>query len=138
MPNHRIHLRGPWEIIPPTVAVHGLHPEGSRQPLPQDWQALFGDAAGTATFERNFHAPTNLEPHEEVWLLLTEVAGAGQISLNGQVIGEFQAAAGASSRFDITTFLKPNNRLRIDLTFDPASQPGPGGLYGPVALDIES
>jgi beta-galactosidase/beta-glucuronidase len=104
--------------------------------MPADWQSLFGTHSGTATFLRKFHKPTNLEPHEQVRLVFEAINGQGTITLNGSPIGK---ASGTNDRLkiDVTTSLKQYNELTIELTFDPASSPSsPGGLTGPVSLEI--
>lgn len=140
MNSHRIHLKGPWQY-------HWLAPEDSASvfpvpagtvTMPCDWQSLFGDVAGTVQFRRRFHRPTNLESHETVMIVLTEVRGEGAISLNGKVLGQVEGTGGAAE-FDITASMIPFNQLVIDLRFDPSlAQGNRGGLYGPVALDIRS
>jgi hypothetical protein len=136
MPSHRMHLKGPWDIL----AIPGSEqsPESRSVTLPQSWRTLFGPAAGTARFRRAFHCPTNLDPHETVWIVLTEVGGAGQVWLNDQPCGTFDAATTSPPRFEITSHLKPRNHLTVEVTFDPGSTTAVGGLYGAVALEIVS
>ncbi len=136
MPSHRMHLKGPWEVF----AI-----PGSDQPceirtvtMPQSWRTLFGSVAGTARFRRAFHRPTNLDPHETVWIVLTEVGGTGRVWLNDQPCGTFDALSASPPRFEITHHLKPRNHLIVEVTFDPGSTTAEGGLYGAVALEIVS
>ena len=104
--------------------------------MPQEWRVLFGEIPGTAQFRRKFHRPTNLEPHERVILVFTEVRGTGSVQLNEWPVGEF-TGNGKSVEFEITSLMKPFNELSVEVTFDPATQPSlSGGLYGAVALEI--
>ena len=106
--------------------------------MPCDWQALFGAAAGCATFSRRFHRPTNLESHEQVVIVLTGVGGEGTMSLNGTVLSEFTSAAG-SVEADVTHRLLAFNVLEVCVRFSPApDSQSPGGLFAPVVLEIRA
>jgi len=131
MTTHRINLRGPWDY------QFDGNLSGT-EAMPREWRALFGDRAGTATFRRKFHRPTNLDPHERVLIVFTEVGGSGRVSINGKQVDEF-SAEGELVEIEITAFLKPFNELAVELKFDPhfdAHQRG--GLYGVTALEIRS
>lgn len=140
MATHQIRLIGPWEFEwesdgggpgVPTEAASGSIK------MPCEWRGLFGDVAGTAVFSRNFHRPTNLDPHERVVIVFTGIGGVGRVNLNEETLVQF----GESPRpveVDVTDFLKPFNVLEIDLRFDPDSDPTPGGLFAPVVLEIRS
>ena len=137
---HRIHLKGPWDFVwhASDTASGEMRSRTGTVAMPQDWVSLFGAEPGTARFQRKFHRPTNLEPHERVLLILTEVRGAGSVQLNDQPVGEFRGC-GAAIEFELTAILNPFNVLSIEMTFHPANEPSlPGGLYGPVALEIRS
>lgn len=134
---HRIRLIGPWDYVwlgatdpttdaPPTVT-------GTIK-MPCDWQSIFGPRAGRATFSRRFHRPTNLEPHERVFIVLTGVGGAGQFSLNGLAMGEFDGKT-KSAEVEVTDRLVSFNQLEVTLDFDPGDTLL-GGLYDAVALEI--
>jgi beta-galactosidase/beta-glucuronidase len=131
MPTHRMHLKGPWN----TRWLNRDEP--ARQVvMPSDWQSLFGDEAGTVEFRRKFNQPTNLEPHEHVWVVFDGILGAAQARLNGQRLGRI-ADNVTTAEFEITPHLRLHNELVVELTFDPQSAGGvPGGLWGPVALEI--
>ncbi len=129
-----MHLRGPWQVVAPGATGDNLRTEN----LPQEWRQLFGSVAGTATFERAFHCPTNLGPEETVWIVLTNVGGSGRVALNGEPLGEFDTGLTAPPRFDVTRNLLPRNRLRIEIEFAPEQETGPGGLHGLVAIEITS
>lgn len=129
MAGHRITLRGPWNVTHPLPGV------AEQRTLPQSWQELFGPSRGIARFERVFHRPTNLDSDEAVWLVLTEVRGAGQVTVNGHQLGEWTTATD-SPRFDLTPHLQPTNRLQIDLEIAVTPDSPPAGLHHPVVLEI--
>jgi hypothetical protein len=131
-----MHLKGPWELL--VVPGFQPSPEMRTVTMPQSWQTLFGPVAGTARFRRAFHRPTNLAPHETVWIVLTEVGGMGRVWLNDQPCGTFAPLTASPPRFEITSHLKPRNHLTVEVTFDPGSTTAEGGLYGAVALEIVS
>ncbi|MDX1970205.1 MAG: hypothetical protein SFV23_23730 [Planctomycetaceae bacterium] len=134
MPTHRMHLRGPWQVVAPGSSGDNW----TTKNLPQEWRGLFGATAGTATFLRAFHCPTNLDPEETVAIVLTEVGGSGRAYLNEELLGEFPAGLAHPPQFDVTQKLLRRNHLRIEVEFDPDAQPGLGGLYGLVAIEIAS
>ncbi len=104
--------------------------------MPQEWRALFGEASGTAEFRRGFHRPTNLDPHERVVIIFTEVRGTGHVQLNESPLGPF-VASGAPVELEITTLLKPFNLLIVEISFDPTISLGlPGGIFGVAAIEI--
>jgi beta-galactosidase/beta-glucuronidase len=131
MATHRIHLKGPWELESPDPTSTG------RVTMPADWQSLFGTAAGRAVFRRRFHSPTNLEPDDRVWLVFDGVGGQGTVRINGEDVGRLQSSD-QPQRFDIFATLQPFNEATVELEFDPATAATPGGLFAPVALEIES
>jgi beta-galactosidase/beta-glucuronidase len=88
-------------------------------------------------FRRRFHCPTNLEPDDRVWLVFDGVGGEGTISVNGEVVGRLQSS-GEPQRLDVATRLQPFNEATVELEFDPAGEQNPGGLFAPVAIEIES
>lgn len=140
MASHRIHLRGPWDYDWTQIAIEHCEPvtKSGTATMPQDWNTLFGKAAGTAQFRRKFHRPTNLEPHEQVMILFTEVRGAGSVQLNGRPVGQF-TATGGPIEFDISTLMNSFNELTVDITFDPnTDQDAAGGLFGVAALEIRT
>lgn len=137
MPSHRINLRGPWDYRWLSGQQEPISVQGTVS-MPCEWRRIFGDASGLAEFGRKFHKPTNLEPHEIVTIVLTEVSGCGHARLNGVKLGEFTSTA-ESVQFEITDHLKPFNELKIEVYFDPsANRELSGGLYGIVAIHIAS
>lgn len=140
MRSHRIHLKGLWEYVisPPAGSTIAGGSEAGTVRMPQAWREIFGDVCGTAQFRRKFHRPTNLESHEHVVLVFTEIRGSGQVLLNGQHVGQFNAA-GDAVEIEITSLLKPFNEIAVEISFDPQFEPGaPGGLSGAVALEIRT
>lgn len=131
MATHRINLRGPWDY-------QFLGNQSGTEAMPREWRLLFGDRAGTATFRRKFHRPTNLDPHEQVLIVFTEVGGSGRVWINDQPVGDF-TAHGELVEFEITKLLKPFNELSVEIAFDPGvDEQQQGGLFGVTALEIRS
>jgi hypothetical protein len=121
-------------------------PVGGKTPLvtegttamPCDWHSLFGPVAGTATFSRRFHRPSNLEPHERVWLICTGVRGSGSVSLNDELLTEF-SSDGEAVECEVTSRLQPFNIVSMRLSVGSIEEPQrPGGLFEPVVLEIRS
>jgi beta-galactosidase/beta-glucuronidase len=154
---HVIRLRGPWELAPLSndkasndeASDESLAPaaaEACRVEVPGDWCAALGaDFVGTARYTRRFNCPTNLDPHERVWLALDAVDHQARVTLNGQPLGSLTGSL-ATARFDITAALAPHNTLSVDVSlpsalFADATVRGPraghpGGLIGEVRLEI--
>ncbi len=134
MPVHRMFLKGPWE-------VRRLDREepSRRVTLPASWQTIFpGSNCGRAEFRRKFNQPTNLEAHEHVWIVFQGVRGAAWVDFNGQRLGGIDIGE-ETAEFEITPHLWRHNELVVQLTFWVGSPPDqPGGLWGPVALEIRS
>ena len=131
MPTHRIYLKGPWD-----VSRLDRDEPAVRVVMPASWQTLFGDESGRAEFRRKFNLPTNLEAHEQVWIVFDGLRGEIAVSLNGQRLGQI-ADSEETAEFEITRHLVLHNELIVDVNFggaDPGSRPG--GLWGTVALEI--
>lgn len=134
---HRIRLRGPW-------MYHWLdaegRPAGADAALrhPEDWPQRAGLLAGRMELTRNFHAPSNLDPHEAVFVVLTGVQGSGEVRLNGQPLGSFGRQESACE-FACPLPLPFFNVLTIDVSFPAATDVSPQiGLYGVVELQIRT
>ncbi len=139
MPTHRIRLLGPWEyeFCDVTGTTRSSERSGTMT-MPADWYSLFGDSAGTVTLRRKFHCPTNLEPHERVFVVMAGLDGKGTAWLNENSLGAF-TSSGGGTEFDVTSHLKPFNTLAIHLSFSPVGgQEMKRGLIQPVALEIRS
>lgn len=134
MPIHRIHLKGPWEYrwLSPADAVPN---DVGRATMPVDWQSLFGETHGRARFTRTFHRPSNLDDDETVWLVFDGVGGNGTASVNDVEVGRLTSSTEAQ-RFDVTAQLEFFSRLAVELEHHSTGEAG--GLYAPVALEIES
>src|SRR5262245_23713420 len=143
---YRILLRGPWECEPMaraerdpastmTWSENGLPAAGTVR-LPASWQDLFGEFRGRVRFRRRFHTPSNIEPGDRLWIVFDATGGTGLVALNGHSLGQLDPAAGTTS-FDVTGLLQINNELAVELEFtEHSAQAPPGGLFGPVALEI--
>jgi beta-mannosidase len=103
---HAIRLRGPWEC----------------EPL----------GAGRARSTRRFNCPTNLEPHERVWLVFDGFDSDAEVTLNGQPLGRF-AAGDCPREFEITSLLEPHNVVSVEAS---RRADGAGSLAGEVRLEI--
>jgi uncharacterized protein with NRDE domain len=143
---YRIFLRGPWECEPLARAERDAAgaiswsttdlPAPSTVRLPASWQDLFGSFRGRARFRRRFHPPSNITSGERLYIVFDGLVGVATVSLNGRLLGNV-APPERSSNFDMTNLLEVNNELEVDLVFiDFAVDASPGGLFGPVALEI--
>jgi hypothetical protein len=134
---HRIRLIGPWEFAWRTSTGDGAESDGVAESgtikMPCDWQSVFGSRGGTVAFSRRFHRPTNLEPHEQVLIVLTGVGGSGIIRLNGDFLLEFRAVD--SAEVDVTNKLEAFNLLEVEVEHQPI-EGTLGGLHAPVVLEI--
>jgi hypothetical protein len=132
-------------------SADGLPPPG-RVHLPADWGATLGqEFRGRVRYVRRFGLPTNLEPHEQVWLVIDGVDCFGTLSLNGQPLGELVGYQ-QPKEFDVRRLLADRNLLTLDIELPryegnaaiPAEieRPGrehlPGGPIGEVRLEIRS
>lgn len=135
--SHTIRLRGPWELTPlvsetpQREQIPGGEPLGFAvrpvtQHLPAAWEAVCPGFRGTVRYARRFGKPTNLEAHERVWLVVTDVAGSAAIFLNGEKL--------PAPLFDVTDRLRERNLLQIDVTQNDLEQLA--GLVGEVRLEI--
>ncbi|WP_437227197.1 hypothetical protein SH661x_000224 [Planctomicrobium sp. SH661] len=131
---HRIRLQGPWQVVPPE-ANPADEPLDVR--IPATWRELFGEVAGTASFQRTFNTPTNLSESDRI--LIRIPAGAGEVqccSLNSVALTSVDASPDV---FDVTEHLSDFNLLEIRIQFDPGtSDADAGGLHQPVVLEIHS
>jgi hypothetical protein len=114
--------------------------------MPADWgEALGGDFLGRVRYTRTFNRPTNLEPHEWVWLCVEPPRSCGLVHLNGQQLGRVSQGE-AAKRFEITQLLHDFNRLAIEVRYPKLDEKGclmnggniaaSGGLVGEVWLEI--
>lgn len=166
---HIIRLRGPWEYLPLArtwtdadavrrESTADLPPPG-RVHLPADWEATLGaDFRGRVRYTRRFGLPTNLEPHERVWLVIEGVDYFGSLALNGTSLGEIVGYQ-SLCEFDVTRLLAERNSLSLDVELpqvdeapdsagqalaehQPIHRPGrerlPGGPIGEIRLEIRA
>jgi hypothetical protein len=127
---HRIRLRGPWNYAWIDAAGHIGAAETRKHP--DDWATFIGDRSGRVRLTRTFHAPTNLDETEQVFVVLTGVHGAGTVLLNGQSLGDIPPHQNACE-FAVPLPLPFSNELTIDVSFAAAA---PTGLYDVVTLEI--
>ena len=143
--NHVIRLRGPWEIEPLARFVEAGSgeqrevtsdlPAGGKMQVPSDWAELLGaDFLGRARYTRRFNCPTNLDPHECVWLVFDGVNEEARVTLNGQPLGRF-TDRDCPHELEITRLLVPHNLLVVEVCLRTASDDC-GGLVGEVRLAI--
>jgi hypothetical protein len=111
-----------------------------------DWsEALGPDFLGVVRHSRNFNRPTNLEPHERVWLVVEPPRSCGVVWMNGTELGHVRSGA-PPGRFDITPFLMDHNAVVIEVAhpeldeerhaLESGSVLITGGLVGEVRLEI--
>ena len=148
MPVHRIHLKGPWgdEWIGGSVVCAGSGQGNQDVPLeatgkihlPATWRSAFGAVSGTVRLRRRFGCPTNLDETEQVFLVFNGVGGSARFAVNDVDLGAVENPE-QPARFEVTQLLQPNNILIVEIQFD-ATESGenPGGLWGPVAIEIRS
>lgn len=156
MPTHRMHLKGPWEYevlgvatalesaaeshaAPNVPATRSDVPLTGTVRMPSAWQDVFGTFRGSIRFQRRFHAPTNLDEHEKVFVVFDGIGGTACVAMNDTLLGEIPRET-STAEFDITRLLEKSNRLRVEIRYNGATdQNSPqGGLWGPVALEIRS
>lgn len=122
---HVIRLRGPWELL---STVDGAD-ASQRVQIPCDPAELLGEEyRGEARLVRPFNAPTNLDAHERVYVVLERLPASAELMFNGAPL---PCPAGAEpTRIDISELLALHNRLEVLLTL-------PGGRLGEVRLEID-
>ena len=127
---HRIRLRGPWECVPLEVRGGGILPAARRVTMP----GRFGDHglasfAGRMRFERRFGYPGTIDDDERVWITCAGFDGTAEVQVNEQALAKDHVGPFA---FDVTSLLRPHNRLGITIDADNER----AGLWGEVALEI--
>ena len=101
---HRIRLRGPWEYDA------GGPPRRVTMPCRR---TDLGTDAGRVRCRRSFGLPRQLDPHERVWLVVEQGAGAVQeLVLNEQPLNPGDGAW-SSRAFEVTGLLARRNVLQI-------------------------
>ena len=154
---HTIRLRGPWVVeglaryVPRNGGGYEQHPGSGLPPgrarMPADWRETLGrDFLGVVRYTRNFNRPTNLDPHERVWLVVEPPRSRGLVRVNGRELG-FVRYGTPAERFDITAMLEDHNAVVIDVEHPELDDEGSaiedgsflvtGGLVGDVYMEIE-
>jgi hypothetical protein len=131
---HRIRLRGPWKFA--WVDDNGRVGSVEVRKHPDDWEDFTDAKAGRIRLSRTFHAPTNVEDTEQIFVVLTGVRGEGDVSLNGQSLGHFTPSQ-RTCEFPLPGPLPFSNELTITVSFDAATPTEPQvGVYDVVELEI--
>src|SRR5262249_44131812 len=129
-----IRLRGPWDVEPLQRQGGGAVPAKLRMTLPCRWaEGGLADFAGKVRHTRQFGIPTNLEPHERLWLTFAGVSDSVTVWLNGKLLGEHRGDD-AAFEFEVTGLLAARNTLVVEVECANLN----GGLWGEVALEIRS
>lgn len=133
---HRMHLKGPWQyrLLNSASAANVPAAEG-RIKMPASWQDCFADYRGGVRYERHFNCPTNLDPHERVYVIFEEIGGDATVQLNDTQLGTAGGGPAGPFEFEIKSLLQPRNLLTVDVVFQGGNEQ-PGGLWAPVALEI--
>ncbi|HEX7447054.1 MAG TPA: hypothetical protein VF306_05890 [Pirellulales bacterium] len=123
---HVIRLRGPWQYTPLAACGDRRLPPPGRIELPADWGATLGDDfRGRVRYERSFNSPTNLDPHERVWLVIDGADPRADVYLNRQSLGTVEGYA-LSAEWDISERIGPRNTLSLEIEqLDGGSQKQP-------------
>ena len=145
---HAMRLAGPWEYEVLRVDSGAPLLPAGRVKLPADWGETLGqDFRGLVRYVRRFNRPTNLDPHERVWLVIERVDARGRALLNNEPLGEIPSCE-RSVEFDLTSRLQLHNALVVEVECPAETaahglpRPGrehlPGGITGDVRLEIRS
>lgn len=104
---HTIRLQRAWQRLEWDADETLLSNRGVILPddQPLDERSIF------VTYERRFNRPSNLEPHEQVWLRTELLMHCHRVAINEQ---RLPLAAGAAE-VELTTQLLPHNYLQIFL-----------------------
>ncbi len=113
----------------------------SRQAIPSDWGNWLGAAfRGRVEYRRRFGLPTQLEPDQEVWLVLEAIDFEASCSLNEIELGTMRLGDDPF-RVEIGKQLQLSNHLKIVIDLPWEVDRGErnsmaGGLIGSVRLEI--
>lgn len=156
--SHVIRLRGPWdyEVLARTLvtadgtrrALRENLPAPGRVHLPADWGATLGsDFRGLVRYTRRFGLPTNLQPNDQVSLVVEGVDHFGSAQLNNTPLGELLGFS-CPTVFEVRLLLAPRNVLVLEVelpAYESAAAPQrpgrealPGGPIGEVRLEIRA
>src|SRR5262245_54395454 len=99
-------MQSPWPARRSTRRSVYPHPIRLRCP----WEQTSLDSR-RVRHRRMFQKPTNLDPHEHVWLVCKGFTAAGEVLLNAAPLGRIDGAG----EFEITSSLLPRNELLLDM-----------------------
>jgi hypothetical protein len=137
---HPMRLRGPWNwatLAPAETKTGTVN-------VPADWgEILNHEFAGPVRFSRHFQAPSQLEPHERLFVVVQGIDAAGTVRVNETELGQITGGYPASAAFDITPLLAPRNRLEIDVTVPPGTprygrEGKAGGIVREIRLEVRT
>lgn len=83
---------------------------------------------------RHFNPPTELDPREEIWLVVDNAPRKGSVALNGRVLGSLDREP-ARSEFEITKQLATRNEITIQMPSE-STEPELTSPFGDVSLEI--
>ncbi|MGH7193845.1 MAG: hypothetical protein ACREJM_09975 [Candidatus Saccharimonadales bacterium] len=128
---HIIRLRGPWQYTPLVRFDDERLPPAGRVELPADWGATLGDYfRGRVRYERSFNPPTNLDPHERVWIVADGADARADVGLNCQSLGTVEGYA-LSSEWDVTARIGPRNTMSLEVELSDGRNQGQCGELEP-------
>jgi hypothetical protein len=130
---HRIRLRGFWEL------QHSDSTDRSSRKvrLPMDFGHFVQASSGPVRLSRKFHCPTNLAPDDQVDIVVRSLPGTVHATLNGHDLKNVSQEPDAQ-RFVVTSFLRPTNRLVLEVHIGSSEHGCSGNAAGDVALEIQS
>jgi hypothetical protein len=102
-------------------------------------------ADGSLRLMRRFHRPTGLDETSRVWLVVENLDGAAEVSLNDRVLGRLSggqkpsddAVTKAQARIEITQSLRPHNMIAIVAGPALAGKEEQANALNSVRLEIE-
>lgn len=105
---HRIRLRGPWEFETANATGRIRLPATAEQ-LPSSGSG----AVAAVTLRRRFGKPTNLQPEDEVMLVIEQIPSTATASLNGRRLRPETDEPTAPWHTEITAHLADRNELTL-------------------------
>lgn len=128
---HAIRLRGPWQC----QRIHdgGAASEPATVSLPCAWHSLqIAGERSRVRLQRAFNKPSNLDPHERLWLVCEPTGARGVIQCNGHTLGS--VPEDQPGQWEITPYLTGRNEVVLQLVVPPSVDSQP--MLGDVRLEI--